>query len=108
MATISIEGIAVTFDTNGVLPLKIGDWRALQAKGFKMNDLRGRVDDGSFDIDKLSIFVVFVLGRCAPSVPGTDVAALVDQLSFSQFMSVIGQIGTSTNQAEEGAVDRPT
>lgn len=80
VTTVVINGLTV--DLAGVFPLKVGDWRKLEAKGVTPDDIGRMLDEGAkFPVTTAATFVQYVCSKVDTRVTqefidGIDVPAL--------------------------------
>jgi hypothetical protein len=78
------------------LPLRLGDWKALEALGVTPQELAG----GSISMTRLAALVYYVARKANPSVSETD----VDAMTLDDVTEAFRQIGA----AEGARASRPT
>jgi len=86
----------VEFDLDGVLPLKVRDWRALEKLGIRLSDGGENVRS----IERSATLVQYVLKKARPDLAED----FVDDLTIEELMSIGGEVP----RAEVAALDRPT
>jgi hypothetical protein len=86
----------VEFDFDGVLPLKVRDWRALEKLGIRLSDGADNISS----IERAATLAQYVLKKSRPEIA----ESFVDDLTLEELMSVAGAVP----RAEVAAVDRPT
>lgn len=57
-------------DLSGIVPLKVGDWRAMQGHGITLDKL------GSGDVEQLARFATYVAGKANTEIKKADIDAL--------------------------------
>lgn len=92
---ITVAGIE--FDLNKALPLKVKDWKALEAQGVGLRQVSMA---GEVTVDNLSKLAQVVLKKARPEISDD----FVDELTLEDLV----QIAKAVPQSESEAMNRPT
>lgn len=87
MPTVTLNGRGITLD--GVVPLRLGDWRVLKQRGVTYGTLAAK----DTDVDVLAAFLFYVLHQADPAVTEEEINRLRPR-EITEMLRVIEQIET--------------